>query len=112
MSAVFTTVAPHAGVNAEQIRVRTIDAFTQGNTDFGDGRLTCIANGKKVAAPAVIFTGLSLIISVEVSEDAASHENMGLIPGVCLYLLQAFIDPVYTVFAVNHGLRCLITDLL
>ena len=103
MRAVFSIFFTDAGLNAEEIRIGTVDAFPQGNTDLGYGDFAGVADGKKVLAFGIVIATLPFVNAFKIAENTATHKNMGLLCRIILDLIEVFVNPVDTVSAVYHA---------
>ena len=101
MRAVLPLVSANAVVDAEQIGVRAIDAFTQGYADLGHRNVTRLADGIEILALDIMRATLKRCVLKE-SVDPAAHEDVRTVTLVGLDLLQAFVDPVDAIAAVDH----------
>jgi hypothetical protein len=103
MRAIFAAVTALAGFNAEQIGIRAVYAFAQGDTDLGNRYPAGTADREKIFALPVVFAARQRFIILEIAEDPAAHENVRMGSMIGFNLLEAFIGPVNTIPAVNHA---------
>jgi len=74
--AVLPHFAAEALVDAEQVSVGAIDAFSQGDADFGHGDVASVADGEEVFALAVMRATLERRVPLAEPVYAASHEDV------------------------------------
>jgi hypothetical protein len=106
VGAIFPAFAANAGIDAEQVGIRTVDAFRQRDTDLGNGDFTGTANREEVPAGYVVPAFGEILVVFDEAENPASHENVRVLAVIGLDLFQAFIRPVDAVFTVYHGMIC------
>jgi len=111
VSAVFAVISAHAGIDAEQICVRAIDALPEGNTDLRHHDFACITDNKEIVAFNVILALGQILVLFDEAKNPASHKNVRMLALIGLDFFQAFIHPVDAVFALNHG-RCFLCNVL
>jgi hypothetical protein len=103
MSAVLAIVASFAGFNAEQVRIRAIDAFSQRNTDFGHRNAAGTADCNKILAGLVMLAFLQILVFGYESKYPTTHKYVRMGVVISLDLFKAFIYPMDTVSAVKHS---------
>ena len=106
MSAIFTAVSPHAGIDAEKIGIGAIDALPQRHANFWHRDVAGTADREKILAEDVVFTVLQMIVVFEEAENPAAHEDVRSSTVIRLDLFEAFIHPVDAVLTVNHLVLC------
>jgi hypothetical protein len=106
VGAIFPAFAANAGIDAEQVGVRTVDAFRERDADLGNGDFTGTANREEVPAGYVMLAFWEVLVVFNEAENPASHENVRMLAVIGLDLFQAFIRPVDAVFAVYHIVTC------
>ena len=89
-------------IDAEQVGVRTIDTLTQRDADLRHRDLAGLAKRKQIIALDVMRAGWKGRVVFTEAVYAASHENVVGMSLVRLDLLQAFVDPVNAIAAVDH----------
>jgi hypothetical protein len=103
MSAVLAVLAPDARFDAEQVRIRAIDAFSQRDTYLGDYYFAGITDRKQVLARLVAGTTLEIPGLFRHAVDPATHEQMRMSVVVGFNFLKTFVHPVDAVPAVDHS---------
>jgi len=103
MCAVLAVFTSEAMVDTKQVGIGAIDTFAQGNTDLRNGDLAGFADSEKVFAFFVFLAALQAIVPLEISKNPASHKNMVSRVRIRLDFPERFVNPMDTVFAVNHG---------
>ncbi len=110
MGAELPAIASQAVVDAEEIRVGTVDALSERDTDFRNGETAGHADGEQVLALNVALAARQVGVVLDISEDAAPGEQMRVIAVIGFDLREAFIDPMNAVSTVDHflfpGLAC------
>jgi hypothetical protein len=102
MSAVLSVFLAHARVNAEQVGIGAVGAFPQGNTRLWNGQPAGAADGEEVFASHIVLAVLAAAVIFNRAENPASHENVRMLAPIRLNLIEAFINPIYAIFAMNH----------
>lgn len=87
VSAVFSIVVSNAGINAEEVGIRTVGTFSHGNTDPWHCDLAGIADYKEVFAFSIALAAFELVNSLKIAENAATHKNMRFFLRIILYFL-------------------------
>jgi hypothetical protein len=78
MSAVLSIFLSHAGIHAEQICIRAVDAFAQRYADLGYGDPAGIADREEIFTQRVIPAALQLMVALDKAEYPTAHENVGM----------------------------------
>lgn len=102
MRAVFAVLIAHAGVDTEQVCIRTVGTFSKRDADLWNSQTTRFANSEEIFAGYIIFTALHIVIGIDVSEDSTAHKYMRSSIAIRFYFFEAFIHPVNAVLAMNH----------
>jgi hypothetical protein len=102
MSAVFPVLSTRALLYAEQIRIGTVNAFSERDATLRNREVASAANGEQILADDVMLTFLQMRVVLDKAKDPAAHENVGMSIVICLDLIETFIQPVYAVSTVDH----------
>lgn len=100
VGAILAVVPAFAMIDAKQVGIGAVAAFTEGDTDLGDGNPAGAADCEQVLTLSVLPAGLECLIVVDVTEYPATHENMAVCARIHLYLLKGFVNPVDAISAV------------
>jgi len=68
------------------------------------------ANREEVLAHFVKFAAFQFFAVLAEPEYPAAHKDMGMLIMVGLDLIEAFIHPVNTISAIDHGFRMVVVD--
>ena len=109
MRAILATLTPLTGIDAEQVRIRAVEALTQRDADFGDRYVACHADGEEILAGMIMLAIWKVLVFLYKAENSTAHENVGMGAMVRFDLFEAFIHPIDAILAVNHTLGGILT---
>lgn len=102
MRAVLAAIAAEAVLDAEQVGVCAICAFSKRNADFGHSNAAGVADGEEILAFDIVRATLQSSIALAEPVYAAAHEKVRACACVGLNLFEALIHPVDAIAAMNH----------
>jgi hypothetical protein len=101
MGAIFPVLFAHAGIKAEEISIRAIDAFPHRNANLGYRYFAGVADSEEVITGRIFIAILRRPGFLIGGKNFAAHKNVRLdIAG--FYVIQAFIHPVNAIFTMFH----------
>ncbi len=103
MGAVLPAVAANAVIHAEEIRIGAVHTFSERYANFRHRATASTAKGKEIFADDVVVAALQGSVSLDKTEDAASHENVGAPVLRSLDLVQTLIHPIDAIATINHA---------
>jgi hypothetical protein len=102
MRTILAILVAYAGINAEQVCIRTVNALPQGDAKLWYGQMTGVADGKEVFARHIVFAALDLFRFFKIAKNATTHENVGCRIAIRFYFIKALIYPLNAILAVDH----------
>jgi len=92
-----------AGLNAEQVGIRTVCAFAQGYANLGDRDMAGTADREEILALPEMFAASQIFVIFDKAENSTAHENMRMGAMIRFNLFEAFIGPINAIPAVDHN---------